>query len=226
MAGRHLDLDAILAAAAQIDCPRPAAQPTLPPPGQRIALASDAAFSFVYAHVLDGWRRAGAEIVPFSPLDDEPPPAGCDVCWLPGGYPELHAGRLAAARRFLDGLRDFARRRPVHGECGGHMVLGEGIEDAQGARHAMAGLLGHATSFAKRRLHLGYRQARLLADSPVGAAGTGLRGHEFHHATIVSPGSDSPLVEASDAQGRPVAETGSRRGLVSGTFFHAIAREA
>jgi cobyrinic acid a,c-diamide synthase len=90
----------------------------------------------------------------------------------------------------------------------------------------MAGLLGHATSFAKRRLHLGYRQARLLADSPVGAAGTGLRGHEFHHATIVSPGSDSPLVEASDAQGRPVAETGSRRGLVSGTFFHAIAREA
>jgi cobyrinic acid a,c-diamide synthase len=226
MAGQHLDLDAILAAAAQIDCPRPAAQPTLPPPGQRIALASDAAFSFVYAHVLDGWRRAGAEIVPFSPLDDEPPPAGCDVCWLPGGYPELHAGRLAAARRFLDGLRDFARRRPVHGECGGHMVLGEGIEDAQGARHAMAGLLGHATSFAKRRLHLGYRQARLLADSPVGAAGTGLRGHEFHHATIVSPGSDSPLVEASDAQGRPVAETGSRRGLVSGTFFHAIAREA
>jgi cobyrinic acid a,c-diamide synthase len=226
MAGQHLDLDAILAAAAQIDCPRPAAQPTLPPPGQRIALASDAAFSFVYAHVLDGWRRAGAEIVPFSPLDDEPPPAGCDVCWLPGGYPELHAGRLAAARRFLDGLRDFARRRPVHGECGGHMVLGEGIEDAQGARHVMAGLLGHATSFAKRRLHLGYRQARLLADSPVGAAGTGLRGHEFHHATIVSPGSDSPLVEASDAQGRPVAETGSRRGLVSGTFFHAIAREA
>jgi cobyrinic acid a,c-diamide synthase len=226
MAGQHLDLDAILAAAAQIDCPRPAAQPTLPPPGQRIALASDAAFSFVYAHVLDGWRRAGAEIVPFSPLDDEPPPAGCDVCWLPGGYPELHAGRLAAARRFLDGLRDFARRRPVHGECGGHMVLGEGIEDANGARHAMAGLLGHATSFAKRRLHLGYRQARLLADSPVGAAGTGLRGHEFHHATIVSPGSDSPLVEASDAQGRPVAETGSRRGLVSGTFFHAIAREA
>jgi cobyrinic acid a,c-diamide synthase len=226
MAGQHLDLDAILAAAAQIDCPRPAAQPTLPPPGQRIALASDAAFSFVYAHVLDGWRRAGAEIVPFSPLGDEPPPADCDVCWLPGGYPELHAGRLAAARRFLDGLRDFARRRPVHGECGGHMVLGEGIEDAQGARHAMAGLLGHATSFAKRRLHLGYRQARLLADSPVGAAGTGLRGHEFHHATIVSPGSDSPLVEASDAQGRPVAETGSRRGLVSGTFFHAIAREA
>ena len=65
----------------------------LPPPGQRIALAADRAFSFVYPHVLAGWRAAGAEIVPFSPLADEPPPADCDVCWLPGGYPELHAGR-------------------------------------------------------------------------------------------------------------------------------------
>jgi cobyrinic acid a,c-diamide synthase len=227
MAERHLDLDAILAVAAPL-VPRGApAQATLAPPGQRIALASDQAFTFVYAHVLDGWQRAGAEIVPFSPLRDEAPPHDCDVCWLPGGYPELHAGRLSAARRFLAGLRDFAQSRTVHGECGGHMVLGEWIEDAQGARHAMAGLLGHATSFAKRRLHLGYRQARVLADSPIGAAGEVVRGHEFHHASIVSQGEgDEPLVEATDAQGRPVAETGSRRGLVSGTFFHAIAREA
>ena len=142
---------------------RVAAAP-LKPPGQRIALASDAAFSFVYAHVLDGWRRAGAEIVPFSPLRDEPPADDCDVCWLPGGYPELHAGTLAAARRFPGWLVRIRADPAVHGECGGYMVLGEGLEDAQGARHAMAGLLGHATSFAKRKLHLGYRQARLLAD--------------------------------------------------------------
>jgi cobyrinic acid a,c-diamide synthase len=225
MAERHLDLDAILTAAAPLILSGAPVQATLPPPGQRIALASDEAFSFVYAHVLDGWRRAGAEIVPFSPLHDEAPPMDSDVCWLPGGYPELHAGTLAAARRFHDGLRDFAQRRPVHGECGGHMVLGEAIEDAQGVRHAMAGLLGHSTSFARRRLHLGYRQARLLADSPAGAAGSVVRGHEFHHASIVATGVDQPLVEATDAQGRPVAETGSRRGLVSGTFFHAIARE-
>jgi cobyrinic acid a,c-diamide synthase len=126
----------------------------------------------------------------------------------------------------MDGLRHFAQRRPVHGECGGYMVLGESIEDAKGTRHAMAGLLGHATSFAKRRLHLGYRQARLIADSPLGAAGEVVRGHEYHHASITTMGAgDEPLVEVTDAQGRSVAETGSRRGRVSGTFFHAIARE-
>jgi cobyrinic acid a,c-diamide synthase len=224
MAERHLDLDAILAMAAPMSVRAAPACAWLKPPGRRIALASDAAFTFVYAHVLDGWRRAGAEIVAFSPLSDEPPPEDCDTCWLPGGYPELHAGALAAAQRFRRGLADFARTRAVHGECGGYMVLGEFLEDAQGARHPMAGLLGHATSFAKRRLHLGYRQARLLADNPIGAAGEVVRGHEFHHASILATGAaDDPLVEATDAQGRTVAETGGRRGHVSGTFFHVIA---
>ena len=225
IAERHLDLDAIMAMAGALSKFSGTASPTLKPPGQRIALASDAAFSFVYAHVLDGWRRGGAEIVPFSPLRDEAPPDGCDVCWLPGGYPELHAGPLAAARHFLEGLNQFAQTRPVHGECGGYMVLGQGLEDASGARHQMAGLLSHATSFAKRKLHLGYRQAQLLADHPLGSAGDIVRGHEFHHATIVDKGTDDPFVEVTDAQGKPVVETGSRRGHVSGTFFHAIARE-
>ena len=226
MAARHLDLDAIAAMAAPLKGSPASASATLKPPGQRIALAYDAAFSFVYAHVLDGWRSSGAEIVPFSPLNDEPPQDTCDVCWLPGGYPELHAGQLAAARRFSEGVASFAQTRPVHGECGGYMVLGQGLEDAKGVRHAMAGLLSHATSFAKRKLHLGYRQARLLNDHPLGAAGDLVRGHEFHHATIVDKGNDDPFVEVTDAQGRPVVETGSRRGFVSGTFFHAIARES
>jgi len=225
VAARHLDLDAILTLAAPLSESKAPSHVTLKPPGQRIALASDAAFSFVYTHVLDGWRRAGAEIAPFSPLRDEAPARDCDVCWLPGGYPELHAGKLSAARGFLDGLSSFSQSHPVHGECGGYMVLGEGLEDAHGVRHAMAGLLGHATSFAKRRLHLGYRQARLLADNPIGAAGDVVRGHEFHHASIVVKGDDEPFVDVTDAQGRPVTETGSRRGRVSGTFFHAIARE-
>src|SRR6202012_5714891 len=92
------------------------------PPGQRIALARDAAFSFVYPHILEGWRAAGAEIVPFSPLADETPDDSADVGWLPGGYPELHAGQIAANLRFRDGLTTFAQTRPVHGECGGYMV--------------------------------------------------------------------------------------------------------
>jgi cobyrinic acid a,c-diamide synthase len=226
VAARCLDLDAIAAMAAPLAGSPAPAPATLKPPGQRIALAYDAAFSFVYAHVLDGWRNAGAEVVPFSPLNDEPPPEHCDVCWLPGGYPELHAGQLAASRRFIQGVTAFAQTRPVHGECGGYMALGQGLEDAKGVRHAMAGLLSHATSFAKRKLHLGYRQARLLNDHPLGAAGDMVRGHEFHHATITDKGHDNPFVEVTDAQGRPVTETGSRRSLVSGTFFHAIARES
>jgi cobyrinic acid a,c-diamide synthase len=163
--------------------------------------------------------------VTFSPLADEAPPAHCDCCWLPGGYPELHAGALAAANRFRSGLARFAETRPVHGECGGYMALGQYLEDAEGVRHAMAGLLGHATSFAHRKLHLGYRAARLLAESPIGRAGSIVRGHEFHYASLVDAGDDDPLVEIFDGYGHRLGKTGGRRGRVSGTFLHAIARE-
>jgi cobyrinic acid a,c-diamide synthase len=235
---KHCDVDAIVVAAKAWmpgTDPRVASRPgtgmmkgelsALPPPGQRIALAADAAFSFIYPHLLAAWRRSGAEIIPFSPLADAAPPEDCDICWLPGGYPELHAGALAAAQTFRVGLARFAATRPVHGECGGYMVLGAGLVDADGTHHAMTGLLGHATSFAQRKLHLGYRAAQLLATCPIGAAGARVRGHEFHHASVIERGSDEPLVELRDAQGQLVAESGSRRGNVSGTFFHVIARD-
>jgi cobyrinic acid a,c-diamide synthase len=221
---RHCDLAAIAALAAPLRVGGGVAR-RLRPPGQRVAVAGDAAFSFLYGHLAAGWRAQGGEIAWFSPLADEPPPGDCDAAWLPGGYPELHGPRLAAAGRFLAGLRAFAATRPVHGECGGHMVLGQGIEDATGQRHEMAGLLSHATSFAKRKLHLGYRQARLLADGPLGAAGRRLRGHEFHYASVTDPGSDAPFAELADGEGRPLGPAGGRRGLVSGSFFHVIAAE-
>lgn len=198
----------------------------LRPPGRRIALARDDAFSFVYPHVIDGWRRAGAEIVAFSPLQDEPPPLDCDACWLPGGYPELDAGRLAAASRFASGLRAFASDRPVHGECGGYMVLGQGLVDAHGVRHAMVGLLGLETSYARKKLHLGYRDAVTLRASCLGPVGTRLRGHEFHYASIVDIGGDPGLAEAADAYGSAPSMTGSCRGTVTGTFFHALAERS
>jgi len=227
MAERHLDLDAIVASAAPLTIATPndeiTCAPALPPPGQRVALACDQAFSFVYPHVVAAWRYAGAEIFPFSPLADEPPPERADSCWLPGGYPELHADALAAALRFSTGLRQFAETRPVHGECGGYMVLGERLEDAAGRSHAMTGLLGHSTSFAKRKLHLGYRSARLLSDCALGRKGGIVRGHEFHYATMTSAGSDESFAEFFDGEGRALGTTGTRRGRVTGTFFHAIA---
>jgi cobyrinic acid a,c-diamide synthase len=219
----RIDLDALLRLA-ECDWSAQGASSgaTVTPPGQRIALARDAAFSFVYPHMLEGWRAAGAEIMPFSPLADEAPDANADVCWLPGGYPELHAGRLAANHRFRQALGAFAMARPVHGECGGYMVLGTGLVDAHGKRHEMTGLLGLETSFAKRRMHLGYRVADLTAPIPGYSQGSRLRGHEFHYASILAQ-PDAPLATVSDANGAGVAETGSYRGRVTGTFFHLIA---
>jgi cobyrinic acid a,c-diamide synthase len=224
-AERYFDLDAIVAAAAPLafQARRNSQAGFLPPPGQRVALAQDRAFSFVYPHVLEAWRSAGAEIIPFSPLADEAPPQRADSCWLPGGYPELHAQALAVARNFAEGLRRFAQTRPVHGECGGYMVLGQVIEDGDGRTHAMTGLLGHTTSFAKRKLHLGYRTARLLSDGVLGRKGALVRGHEFHYASLTAVGDAEPFAELSDSEGRAIGKGGGRRGHVSGTFFHAIA---
>ncbi|MGB7976458.1 MAG: cobyrinate a,c-diamide synthase [Roseiarcus sp.] len=220
----HVDCGCVLALAGALDCSLPARAPiAVRPPGQRIALARDAAFSFIYPHLVQGWRAAGAEIVAFSPLADEPPPSNCDVCWLPGGYPELHAGQLAAAARFREGLGRFAETHPVHGECGGYMALGENLIDASGVDHPMAGLLGVETSFKKRRMTLGYREARIASDCALGTAGFVLRGHEFHYATIVTTGGDDPFAFVRDVYGAPEAPSGSRRGRVTGSFFHVIA---
>ncbi len=223
---KHVDLDALLALVAPLSLAASERRGALAPPGQKIAIARDAAFSFLYPHLLAGWRAQGAEISFFSPLADEPPPSGCDACWLPGGYPELHAGRLAANLRFLDGLRGFAQKRPVHGECGGYMVLGESLTDAEGKAHRLAGLLSVETSFFKRKMTLGYRDATLLADCALGREGQKLRGHEFHYASIVAPGADEAFALAADAYGGAPTPSGSRRGLVSGGFFHCIAEVA
>ncbi len=221
----HVNLDAIreIASSTGTSLPAPGVLPN--PPAQRIALARDAAFSFAYPHLLEGWRRAGAEILPFSPLADSAPDASADLVWLPGGYPELHAGRLAAASRFMDGLRRHAATRPVHGECGGYMVLGEALVDKDGNRHRMAGLLGLVTSYEQRKFHLGYRRAILVAGMPGFEAGCALRGHEFHYSTILEQ-PDAPLAEVFDADGKNVPETGSACDHVTGTFFHLIAGEA
>jgi cobyrinic acid a,c-diamide synthase len=219
-----VDLDALVALAR----PSPLAgrlEAPLPPLGQHIAIARDEAFAFAYPAVLDGWRQSGAEISFFSPLADEAPAADADAAYLPGGYPELHAPRLAAARRFLGGLQRMAADgRWIYGECGGYMTLGRTLEDAEGTRHAMAGLLPVETSFAKRRLHLGYRQGRLAVDTPLGTAGTLYRGHEFHYASITAQQEGQPLFHPTDARGRDLAAAGQVAGTVCGSFLHLIQR--
>jgi cobyrinic acid a,c-diamide synthase len=213
-----VDLHAIRQTARPIAQAEPAAAP-LPPLGQRIAIADDAGFGFAYPHTLSGWRTAGAEIVPFSPLADEPPEETADAVFLPGGYPELHAGRLAGNRAFLDGLRAASDHALIYGECGGFMVLGDHLIDAEGQAHAMAGLVPLTTSFATRRLSLGYRQMRQSGALPFPAE---LRGHEFHYSTLTVQGAGEPLFEVRDAAGQQLPPAGLRVGRVMGSYLHVI----
>jgi cobyrinic acid a,c-diamide synthase len=145
--------------------------------------------------------------------------------YLPGGYPELHAGRLAAAERFHTGLRQAAAEgKAVYGECGGYMVLGEALADGDGCIHRMAGLLPLTTSFAEHRLHLGYREAVVLHEGPLGPAGSRFRGHEFHYATTLMVAGEGPLFALTDASGNNLGAAGLQRGSVGGSFIHLIDR--
>lgn len=217
LAERHLDLEGLLGLAGGPDL-RPSPGPAVAPPAQRIAVARDAAFAFAYPHLLADWRAQGAELSVFSPLADEPVPEA-DLVILPGGYPELHAGRLAGAGTFLRSLRKAAETSDVHGECGGYMMLGEALVDAEGRSHAMAGLLPLATSFAERRLHLGYRTVEAGA-GPFAGRWTA---HEFHYATTLHARGE-PLFRAWDAEGAELAPMGLRLGRVAGSFAHLIDR--
>ncbi|MDX8353445.1 cobyrinate a,c-diamide synthase [Cognatiyoonia sp. IB215182] len=184
------------------------------PPAQRIAVAQDAAFAFIYPHILSDWRAAGAEISFFSPLANEAP-APADLIYLPGGYPELHAGQLSANATFLDALRSTDAQ--IYGECGGYMVLGETLTDADGTLHQMAGLLPLETSFAARKLHLGYR----TLNATVGPFAGAWKGHEFHYATTLRA-EGAPLFTAEDAEGTQLLPMGLIKGNVCGSFAHII----
>jgi cobyrinic acid a,c-diamide synthase len=214
-----VDLDRLAALARKPALP-PAEARCLAPLGQRIAIARDAAFGFSYEHLLAGWRVQGAELGFFSPLADEAPPDDADAVFLPGGYPELHGGRLAAARRFRLGLLAAQRRDAlIYGECGGFMVLGARLIDANGTNHAMAGLLAHVTSFAAPKLTLGYRSLRHKSPLPFPPR---LRGHEFHYSTLVSASAEESLFDAADASGAPLGSHGTCRGKVMGSYAHVI----
>ncbi|MBQ2262156.1 MAG: cobyrinate a,c-diamide synthase [Loktanella sp.] len=209
---QHLDMDAL----ARLDAtpPSPGIHSRPRPPAQHIAIARDTAFAFTYPHLLDDWRSAGAQISFFSPLADDPVP-DADLIYLPGGYPELHAGRIAANQRFLISLRQS--QALIYGECGGYMVLGEGLIDADGTRHQMAGLLGLVTSFASRKRHLGYRHLQ-ASTGPFTGHWTG---HEFHYASTVSA-RGVPLFTATDASGTALPPMGLINQHVSGSFAHII----
>jgi cobyrinic acid a,c-diamide synthase len=154
--------------------PRPPKREPLP-----IAVASDAAFHFRYPEAGELLQHLGVQPIPWSPLADQPLPPGCRGVLLPGGYPELHAGQLAASQRSLAALRSAASLGlPIAAECGGLLLLGQSLHDPLGVPHAMAGLLPF--SAARGELSLGYRQTTACADGLLVRQGDTHWGHEFH----------------------------------------------
>lgn len=220
----YIDLDALMAlagtgAAAPGRPVSPQGTISLPPLGQRIAIARDDAFAFLYEHWLQDWRAAGAELSYFSPLEDEAPPTDADAVFLPGGYPELHAARLAASLDFKAGLVAAAQRGALlYGECGGFMVLGHTLTDKDGVGHVMAGLLPVETSIGNPKRTLGYRRLAHASPLPWPAR---LTGHEFHYSSGHTSGAP-PLYAATDAQGDALPPLGAQVGKVLGSYAHVI----
>ncbi|MGI9568630.1 MAG: cobyrinate a,c-diamide synthase, partial [Desulfobulbia bacterium] len=231
---KHIDLDKLVNLAQpirdQLDTgSQPPSNVGLRPLGQVIAVAQDSAFDFSYPHILEKWRKDGAEIIPFSPLANKPPSPRADAVYLPGGYPELFAGLLSTNTTFLDGLRRSAENDClIYGECGGYMVLGEFLTDKQGDKFPMARLLPVSTSFFTQRLHLGYRRLRHTSPLPWAQQ---LRGHEFHYACITELATDTPqvkftpLFEAEDVEGHSLGNFGHCWGRTMGSFAHVIDQE-
>lgn len=190
----HLDMDALLADLSGVhlaDVP----QKHLVTAKARIGVARDEAFCFYYEENLRLLRAAGAEIVPFSPIRDERLPDDLSGLYIGGGYPELHAESLAGNVTMRADILAFSTSgKPVYAECGGFMYLCNALADAEGARHSMVGVFDAAVCMEKRFQALGYREITLQDATPLGEAGSILRGHEFHYSRLEEPQKDVHVV--------------------------------
>ncbi|MBI3772649.1 MAG: cobyrinate a,c-diamide synthase [Gammaproteobacteria bacterium] len=190
----------------------PAETTTLPKllKGVRIAVAQDAAFSFIYPANLDTLRALGAELRFFSPLTDHTLPEA-DALYLPGGYPELHLQVLADNHAMQTAICDHhAAGKPIVAECGGMLYLLESLADSAGTRAKMTGLLpGHAT-LQKKLANLGLHSVTL----PEGQ----LRGHSFHHSQMET--SLSPIATSQPQRKRGQAEAVYRIGRLQASYLH------
>ncbi len=154
-------------------------------PEIRIGYARDRAFCFYYEENLRLLRQAGAELVPFSPLQDAHLPPALRGLYLGGGYPELHARELAANETMRTKIRDFCLSgKPVYAECGGFMYLMRSIVSRAGQDLPMVGVFDFTCSMQGRHQALGYREVELTGSCFLGQAGAKARGHEFHYSVL------------------------------------------
>jgi cobyrinic acid a,c-diamide synthase len=222
LVARHLDLDGLLAALAPAPLepiPAPSASPA---PVVRLGVARDRAFCFYYPDNLEWLAGFGAEIVPFSPLDDREIPPDLHGLYLGGGYPELFAPQLSANQAMRRIIRERAAAGlPIYAECGGLMYLCREIADLEGQPHAMAGVLPFSVRMLPRLKSLGYREVTLTGEGLLGPAGTRIRGHEFHYSEIVAAPLELPRLYRLTARrgGEPVSE-GYTLNQVLASYVH------
>ncbi|MFT5587565.1 MAG: cobyrinic acid a,c-diamide synthase [Cognaticolwellia sp.] len=222
-ASAHLDLDALVALAKPARVQAFALSSDPPAQHVRIGVARDEAFHFYYPDNMELLIRSGAELVHFSPLQDHALPDGLDALLIGGGYPELHAETLAGNGALREQIQAFAASgRPIYGECGGLMYLGESLEGEDGESFEMLGVLPVRTRMHGRLRTLGYREVTTSQDSILGPAGTYWRGHEFHYSQLVDQGGASAVFDWTGRRGQ------GREGFVGGpsenvlgTYIHA-----
>ena len=150
-----------------------------------IGVARDEAFCFYYQDNLEYLEQCGAELVFFSPIHDNGLPPGIAGLYLPGGYPELHAGALSRNERMRAEILDFCKAgKPVYAECGGFLYLLKNLVDQQGITHEMAGLFIAEARMLPQLQRLGYVEGEIQKGCPFLTEGERFRGHEFHYSDI------------------------------------------
>ncbi len=217
----HADLDLVLSGLARTEESVSGEESAAPAPGGQnlsvpIAVARDEAFCFYYPENLEFLEAAGARLKFFSPLHDRALPADIAGIYLGGGYPELHAARLAANAGLLAEIRRRAEEGlPVYAECGGLMMLSDGIDG-----HSMAGVIPGAARMLARRKALGYREIKLTRNTLLGPAGMRLRGHEFHYSELEVAPRVARAYRMARAGGEELGMEGYQCGNVLGSYVH------
>ena len=222
---KHIDIEMLLTLFQPVNTPannKPYV--FIPPPAQVIAVSYDECFSFHYQHLLEDWRKAGATLKFFSPLNNEAPDDEAEFIYLTGGYPELYAGVLSASQQFLAGLNKHAAKgTAIYGECGGYMVLGQAMIDKQGNAYEMAGLLPQITDFSQPMRTLGYRKLQAIKGLPFMENKT-YYGHEFHYSKQITPiHQKEALFKVTNVKDEPIEFAGHVQGRVCGSYHHIIA---
>lgn len=219
----NFDLDRLIFQLPEVQV-KTAQAPAMPAPVVRVAVARDSAFCFYYEDNLDVLRENGGEIVFFSPISDAELPPDIDGLYLGGGYPELYARLLSQNTSMRKSIKNLCSQGiPAYAECGGFMYLCRQMADTEGNTFDMTGVFPFETLMQKRLSALGYREVRLLENTPMGPAGSVIRGHEFHYSHIREPEEKNcarPVYDTSDKTGSSRESPGWMVSRCLGSYVH------